>query len=294
MYTLLAVAEEKSVTRAANKLNLTQPAVSQHLKSLEEKLGCKLFVRTESGMKLTTEGEIVAQYAQKLANLYNNLTTDLRGAKHDKQHIAVGVTQSAELSVVSQVLAKYCEIHPNISIKIISDNITNLYKLLNDYSLDFVIIDGKITDSNYNNILLSTDYLICIVGNDNALSVKNKVTLKELKKQNLILRLRGSGTRDLFEAHLESNNDSIDNYNVILELDNVSAIKDLVTRNYGVTILSQSACQRDLTRKRFVGIPIENMSMVREMNACYRKDYENTAILNEITNIFTEVSKVLK
>ena len=72
------------------------------------------------------------------------------------------------------------------------------------------------------------------------------VTLGDLQKERMILRLPGSNTRNLFEAQLESNNMSIKDFNVVLELDNMATIKDLVRRDFGVSILARSVCQDEV------------------------------------------------
>ena len=89
------------------------------------------------------------------------------------------------------------------------------------------------------------------------------VTLEDLKREKLILRLPSSGTRKLFESHLVSANESIDNFDIALEVDNIATIKDLVRKDLGVSVLARSACMDEIRKGKITSLPIENLSMIR-------------------------------
>ena len=290
LVTLLTVNELNSFTKAAQKLSLTQPAASQHVRQLEKELGVTIFVRGEGNLKLTSEGEIVIKYAKRIVSLYQNLQQSLKDERRHARKITVGITHTSESNIMVEVLAKYSSFSEGTRITIISDAINNLYMKLKTYEIDLAIVEGRISDSNFNTIMLDTDSLILAVSNKNPLSKKSMVTLNELKKENLILRLPDSGTRNLFISHLESNNVSLDEFNVILEVDNVATIKDLVRRDFGVSILARSACANELKKGKMAGLPIENLSMTREINMVYHKDFEHTDLLQNIMRIYNEYS----
>ena len=290
LVTLLTVNELNSFTKAAQKLSLTQPAASQHVRQLEKELGVTIFVRGEGNLKLTSEGEIVIKYAKRIVSLYQNLQQSLKDERRHARKITVGITHTSESNIMVEVLAKYSSFSEGTRITIISDAINNLYMKLKTYEIDLAIVAGRITDPNFNSVMLDTDSLILAVSNKNPLSKKSMVTLNELKKENLILRLPDSGTRNLFISHLESNNVSLDEFNVILEVDNVATIKDLVRRDFGVSILARSACANELKKGKMAGLPIENLSMTREINMVYHKDFEHTDLLQNIMRIYNEYS----
>ena len=290
LITLLTVNELHSFTQTAKKLSLTQPAVSQHVRQLEKELGVTIFTRGEGNLKLTREGEIVIKYAKRIDSLYQNLEQSLKEEKEHARKITVGITHTSESNIMVEVLARYSSVSKKTRITIISDTINNLYMKLKTYEIDLAIVEGRISDSNFNAIMLDTDSLILAVSNNNPLSRKSMVTLNELKKENLILRLPDSGTRNLFISHLESNNVSLDEFNVILEVDNVATIKDLVRRDFGVSILARSACANELKKGKLIGLPIENLSMTREINMVYHKDFEHMDLLQNIMRIYNEYS----
>ncbi|HIT49741.1 MAG TPA: LysR family transcriptional regulator [Candidatus Pelethenecus faecipullorum] len=284
--TLISVCETKNYTKTASLLHLTQPAVSQQIKSLEKELNIKIFNRSANQLQLTQEGMIVLKYAKRIKTLYASIVSAIEDEKKNLKSLIVGVTPSAESNIISEVLAKYASEKGNIHIRIISDTIKNLYDKLKTYEIDIAVIEGSIVDNNFNSILLDTDYLALAVSNDNPLSKKTMVSLADLKKQNLILRLPGSGTRSLFESHLKSHNENIHSFNVTLEVDNIAIIKDLVQHNFGVSILAKSVCENEVKKGKFKLLPVENLSMIREVSLFYHKDFSHDDILNDITTIY--------
>lgn len=284
--TVLSVAETLNITKSAKLLSLTQPSVSQHIKAVEETLGVKLFVRTNRGLKVTAEGQIVIDYAKKMRGLYGVLLKQLEDQKRSVQHLTVGVTPTAESNAISQVLALYSAQNPSIRITIITDTINNLYTKLKEYEVDFAIIEGSISDPSCSSILLDTDHLVLAASSSNPISSMPLIPISLLKQQRLILRLPSSGTRTLFETALSMCGESIDAFNIILELDNMNTIKELVQRDFGVSVISKSACLDDVRAGRFCTIPIEKLNMIREINIVYTSDFGHTDILRDIVAIY--------
>lgn len=294
LLTLLKVYETGNYTRAAEQLALTQPAVSQHIKQIEKELNITLFVRSGGKIKPTADGKLVIQYAERVVSLYEHLQQALVDQKRSISRLQVGITHTAESNVVTEVLAKYSEQNNNVSITIQTDTINNLYTMLKNYKIDIAIVEGAVTDPSINSIMLDTDYLACVVSTESPLARKSMVTLEDLKKERLILRLPNSGTRNLFAAHLESRNISIDEFNVTLEVDNIATIKDLIRRNYGISILPRSACMDELKKGKIAVLPIENLSMIREMNILYHHTFKHVDILQDIVKIYNDFVRFYK
>ena len=166
--------------------------------------------------------------------------------------------------------------------------------MLKTYELDMAVVEGRKPDPALRFILLDTDYLVLAVSPNHPLACKNLVTLAELKRERLILRLPNSGTRNLFKAHLESNNMNVSDFNVILELDNVATIKDLIRRDFGVSILPKSVCLDEIKKGKIVVLPVENLSMMREMNLACRGDFAENDILHDIVKAYNETLRIYK
>ena len=282
LYSLLAVVEFGSYTRAAEHLSLTQPAVTHHMKQLEKELDIRIFNRIGNRIRPTNEGQILIGYARRNIALYEAMN---QGSLDEKKHfrrLTVGITPTAESNAAAEVLGEYSARNPGTRITIITDYINNLYSMLKNYEVDLVVSEGKVQDESINSLLLDTDSLVLVLSNNHPLARKSMITVKELKELPLILRSASSDTRNLFRAHLESHNMSLDDFNVILEIDNIGTIKNLVRREIGVSILSRSVCLDQLKKGSLSVLPIENLSMVREINILYHRDFRHEDLLQTI------------
>lgn len=294
LYSLLQVYECRSFVAAAKKLSITQPAVSHHIKVLEEELNVSVFDRRSGKVMVTREGEVVVKCAKKMLGLYNNLKQDLSDSRNLVSHLTIGVTHTAESNPIAEALANYCAQNDHVNIKMITGTINKLYAKLKSYEIDLAVVDSRISDPGIRYLLMDTDYLVLAVSVNHPFAKRGMVTLNELKKERMILRLPNSGTRNLFAAHLESNNLSINDFNVILELDNMATIKDLIRRDFGVSILPRSVCLGELKKRSIAVLPVENLSMMREINIAYQSDFSQVEVLQDIVNSYNETLRSYK
>ena len=288
LHSLMKVVETGSFTRAAEQLSLTQPAVSQHIRSLESELNVRIFERKNNELHVTHEGEMVIKYARRMLSLSNNLRKDLTSEKRQLTFLTVGITHTAESNAIAVALARCVNSRSGVTIKIITDSQSNLHDMLKNYELDFAIVEGKINDPSLKYLILDTDCLVLAVSPGHRLAHRGMVTIGELQKEKMILRLPDSGTRNLFVASLESQNLSIDDFNVVLEIDTIATITDLIRRDFGVSVLAKSACMDELKKKKIVVLPIENLSMMREINIVYTQDFEHFQLLRDIVRYYNE------
>lgn len=292
LYTLLTVAREKNFTRAATKLSLTQPAVSHHIRQLETELGIRIFLRGNGELRLTDEGEIAVRYASRLQSVYQKMLSELSDSEHHMTRLRVGITHTAESNLITETLAKFGSQNRNVTITIITDTIKNLYNMLETYQLDLAVMEGKPRNPSLNYLMLDTDYLACVLPVNHPLAARSMVSLEELKNEQMILRLPSSGTRKLFEASLMSINESIDSFNITLEVDNIATIKDLIRKELGISILPKSACMDELKKGKIAVLPIENLSMLRETNIVYNRDFSHVEILTDLIRLYHDAAKI--
>ena len=284
--TLLLVAEKRNFTRAAQALSLTQPAVSHHISQLEQELGVRLFVRGNGDLMLTPEGETVLRYVRRMKALEKKMAEELQEAGRRLTRLRIGITHTAESSIVAEVLARYTNENPGISITIVTDNINNLYDMLENFELDLAVVEGRSTRPELSALMLDTDYLVCVLANTHPLSHSSMITLDEIRREKLILPLPNSETRVRFESALAAIGESIADFQVILEVDNVATIKDLIRKNLGISILARSACMDELRKGKLTALPIENLSMTRETNLVYHRDFAHKETLQDILALY--------
>ena len=143
--TLLKVYEMGSYTRAAEKLSLTQPAVSKHIRQLERELGVSIFDRTGPKLRLTPEGKLIVRYAERVIALSDGLRRALADRSRAVDRLRVGVTHTSESSIVAEVLARYTEENVNTRITLRTDALASLYEMLKSYQIDIAIVEGDVS-----------------------------------------------------------------------------------------------------------------------------------------------------
>ena len=286
---IVKIAEVGSFTKAADELCITQPAISQHVRIMESELGVKLFDRVHNEIRLTSNGRLVVKYLKRMISLSNNMLHAIEDEKTRITSVSVGITHTVESSTIIEAIARYASLNDGLSIKIIADSAENLHRMLKNFELDFLIIDGRIDDAGVNNVLLGSDSLVLVTSPSHSLANKNVVTVEELKKESLILRLPDSNTRQLFNKALRKQNISIDAFNVILEIDNIATIKDLVRQNMGVSVLAKSACMDEIRKGKLSVLNIENLSMIRETNIIYSRDFEHPEVIQGVIQTYNEM-----
>jgi len=204
----------------------------------------------------------------------------VKNAQSNLDRIRIGITHTQESGFVMDVLSKIAIEDDNLQITFITDNIKNLYDMLENFEIDMAIIEGKPTNPSFNFVVINTDSLMCIVSAQNRLAKKSSITLAELKKEHLILRLPTSSTREKFAAALDGIGESIDSFDVTIEVDSIATIRDLVKKDFGVSVLSRYSCTNELAKGSLVALPIENLSMIRETTIVYHKTFTHTEIVD--------------
>lgn len=289
LYSLLKVAEYRNYTQAAKSLNLTQPAVSQHIHALETELGVRIFERAGNRLVLTRSGERAVTAARAISALYSNLKYDLSETGSGIRELNIGITHTAESNRISEALAKYVSENRNIRIRLITDTQSNLKRKLKSYELDMAITDGSVEDKDLNTRLLDTDRLVLVVDPSHPLASKTSVTIDDIRHEKLILRLPGSGTGNMFISAIQSQDINIDAFNIILEVENIATIKDLVRNHYGVSVLAESACLDEIMKRKLTALPIEQLDMKREINILYISGFTYSDFPDELVRTYRQL-----
>ena len=282
--TLLTLESVGSYTKAAEALSLTQPAVSHHIKLLEEEYGIHIFVKGKHKLKPTPAGEVLLKYAHRAVALSTKVRQAIEDCQKEVHSLTVGITPTASDILVPQVLAAYCNKHPHVRIQIVRGTIKNIDSMLKFFEIDLAIVDGVIKSTNANSILLGTDYLGLVVSPQHPFAKRASVRLEEIQREKLILRPKKAETRRLFESYLVSHGHDLNDFNVIMEMDSVANIKEIVMSNLGITGISHNVCLEEERDGKLVVVPIEDCQMLRQINLIYPKDFPHPEILQDIRN----------
>jgi len=236
--TFLAVCQQMNFTKAAKQLNLTQPAVSQQIKALENYYQTKLFNYQNNKLQLTKQGEIVKQ---ALTSLHHNELSLLNQLQKEKTTITLklGATLTVSSYIMPQILPSLLNNH-HYRLKMVSHNTYELLTLLDDGKIDFALIEGLFDKQLYDYRLFSQENFCFVVSKNHPLA-NQTIDVQELLNNNLIIREKGSGSREILEMLLKNHSLQITDFNAYHEVANINTIKALVSQNLGITAMYQMA-----------------------------------------------------
>jgi len=242
------VANSKSISKGAEKLMISQPAVTQSIQTLENELGGKLFIRTPKGVILTNEGQELYNYIKEGMNYFINGTNKFMSLKSlDYGILNIGSTTTISESYLMTYLKTFHDLYPNITINITNDLTDNLLKDLRNGNLDIVVIaipKNNIKDLNINYL---TDLNDLFVGGEKYKNNKYK-NLEELLKEDIILQKRPSVTRNNFDNYLKEKNISC---NPKMEVVSHNLLTKLVEGNFGIGLVTREFIKDNLNKSLF-------------------------------------------
>jgi len=197
--TFITVAKIKSFTKASEILNITQPAVSQHIKFLEEYYGVTFIRKSGKTIKLTEEGKILYGHAVELERIYRNIETEFRNKDNINKTFYVGASMTIGGYILPYILAEYKSFYKNIDILLQVNNTEEIIEKLLNRKIDLALIEGNFDKGKFKYKKYKDDELVLAVSHLHVFAKYKSITIDEVLKGNLILREKGSGTREIFE-----------------------------------------------------------------------------------------------
>ncbi len=239
----LTVVEEGSITRAAERLYLTQPAVSQHIQALEKMLGVQLFRRGRRGMTPTPAGERLVVYAEQMLRLATEARQAVLAASEDAHGaLLLGASPSAGSCLVPQWIHEFRTTYPHIKVTLRTRPTPEIVREMHKGEIEMAIVEGEVTDHFLRVIPLWDEEIVLVVGPGHAFWGREQVTPQELEGKRFVTRESGSLTRAWEEHTLGTLGVRP---TVIAEFDSPAAIKRAVQAGLGVALLPRFAVKRE-------------------------------------------------
>ena len=267
IYTFLAVCRNMSFTKAADELSITQPAVSQHIKYLEDMYNTRLFSFNGKKMSITNEGRVLLNAATTMLHDSIHLRETLSAIKGEKNKLSFGATLTVGEYIVPYHMDKIIEKFGAEDINIKIANTNELLEDINSGSVDFALVEGYFEKSEYDYLTYSSEPYIAVAG------VKlSEQSIEELLNYRIIVREEGSGTRAIFENVLSAHNLKVDDFAGKLEINNIGAIKSLVAKGTGISFIYKRAVEKELKDNSIFEIKIKDFSVNYNFTFVWRKN----------------------
>jgi DNA-binding transcriptional LysR family regulator len=260
-----AIASEKSFTQAAEILFVSQPSLSKQIKTLENRLGILLLNRTGNKIFLTEAGIVFLQYAERILALCEESCRALNDLKDgERGNLKVGASQTIGAYLMPRVLTLFAQSYPQINLNIDIDSTRIIAKKVADRIIDIAIVGGDIPTGLKKNLEIEDfveDELILIIPKSHPFARKKK---KKISKEDLY---------HLNFITLNSNyNIQTKQFNIIMELNSIEAIKTAVSLGLGAAFVSSSSIEKEIELKTVEIITIENIKITRTLSIITNTD----------------------
>lgn len=268
MKIFVSVCKEKSITLAAKKLYISQPAVSNAIKDLEAYYGTPLFDRISKKLYLTEAGKAVYHYALHINSLFEELESSLKSSKSIGQ-LKIGSSITIGTHLMPDYIKDFSTRFPNIQTHVTIDSSDVIEKLVLDNELDFALIEGIVHSENIISKDFIKDELIVICDLDNPLLKKVNVSVDDLSDQHFLMREKNSGTRELAESILSLHNIAI---RPLWESSSTEAIIHGVSKGIGISILPLQLVKDYIDKNQVARINVNGLKFNRQYHIIYHKD----------------------
>lgn len=271
------VAEKKSFSRAAEELHLTQPAVSQYIRALEDSVGARLLERTNKYVRLNQAGEIVFRHAKEILNLYTNMQCSVDDlTKKARGPISIGSSFTFGEYILPHIIARLQAGYPEITPSITIHNTKEIIDLVTNHQLDIGIIEGIFKQDKLVTEIVAEDHMVIVAAPNHRLVQKEgDVTISEIEEETWIVREEGSGTREATEALFR-------NYGITpkkrMEFGSTQLIKESVQAGIGITLLSRWTIEKELHNHYVELINISGLPFKRNFSIVTNTIYQTKAL----------------
>jgi DNA-binding transcriptional LysR family regulator len=242
-----------SFSRAADLLFMTQPGVSNHVAQLEAQTGTRLLIRKKGAYTLTREGKIVFKYAEKIEKMARGLETAIKGMRQDGQLLKIGTTPVYSKVMLPFILGTFQKDNPDILIAFDVGSSDDLVDTLLTMKNDVVIAASQKGSKSLAIFPLLREELVVIVPHDHPLSSRVSLSLRDIEGYPLIIREKGSATRNAVSTILESMKIKP---SVLIDMKSTEFIKEWVSQGKGISILIKRAVTAD-DLERFSLLPLQ-------------------------------------
>lgn len=266
--TFALLTQNKSFTKTAEALFITQPAVSQQIKSLENELQLKLVEYHHPKLKITATGQQLAEFIATTQHQENKLITQLQHPE-STSNLKFGVTHSVSIFMAPKFIQQWRNTYDQI--QCIVSNTRQILTQIDTGELDFAILEGNFDKANYGNQVIALEDFVAVTRIDSPLAQKGELTLDQLLDQTLLLREAGSGTRSIFSGWASSFNVHKEDFQQVVELGSSAGIINLL-QHIGISFMYRSLIEDKIKTGILTPLQVKGLDITRPISLVYAKD----------------------
>jgi len=291
----IEVARQKSFSRAAENVFLTQPTVSSHIKALENEIGTPLLDRSQRELQLTEAGKILFQYAQELLGIKEKALSSIQAEYQViKGHLEVAASSVPGAYLLPRLMLSFRKLHPEVTFSVLLRDTKQVLQSVSDFTYDLGFIGEPVQRDGLDQVRLTEDELILIASPhvsipatspaDSAKENLPGVEIASCLELPFLLREPGSATRMVFEKALKKRYNKNIKFQVIAYLESQEALKEAVKAGLGLTVMSSKAVQEELSAGSLAGYRILDIDVKRHFYLIFKKN----RILPPLSRVFLD------
>ncbi|BBP84903.1 MULTISPECIES: LysR family transcriptional regulator [Pseudomonas] len=282
----VSVAQQGSVSRAAESLSLSQSAASTSLTELERQSGCQLFDRVGKRLSLNALGHQLLPQAVGLLDQAREIEALLNG-KSGFGSLAVGATLTVGNYLATLLIGSFMQRHPECQVRLHVQNTMNIVQQIAHYELDLGLIEGDCQHPDIEVLPWVEDELVVFCAPGHRLAESGQASLEELSREAWILREQGSGTRLTFDQAMRHHPTPL---NIRLELEHTEAIKRAVESGLGISCISRLALRDAFRRGSLVPLETPGIDLRRQFYFIWHRQKYQTAAMREFLDQCRELT----
>lgn len=265
--TFITVVEERNFTKAGEKLRLSQPSVSLHIKNLESEFQTKLFDRSPKHFHITPSGQLLYDRAKQMVELYEKTKQDLLEYHHQmKGTLKIGASFTIGEYVLPWLMAQFRAIYPHVDFEVVIGNTNHINEMVRLFQVDIGLIEGQAEDEELAIEPFMEDEMVIVVPKNHALTFIEDPSFHHLQDHNWIAREKGSGTREYMDHFLRSHGLRVKGF---ITISSNQGVKEAVASGLGISLLSSSVVKRAVELKEINMIPLKEKTLKRRFSAVY-------------------------
>lgn len=287
------IAEGKSFSKAAKQLYLTQPTISAHIAALEKELNVRLFVRNTKEVNLSSEGEVLYEYAIKMMKLQKEIEQVFgKEGKEEKQCIRIAASSINSQYILPDLMLQFSKKFMGEQFRIEeTDSLEAVEKVVN-HSVDIGFVGTIIERKNCKYIPFYKDRLMVITPNSDRFRAIKEQELKNVNwilEEPVIMREEGSGTRTEAERLLTQCGINISEMQIVASIENTGALKNSIAKGLGIGMLSQLAVEQEVKDGHLLAFPFPKVDNSRELSIVYNKGFQLTPSTQRFLKMIREL-----
>jgi len=279
-----AVAEEGAFTRAAERLHVSQSAISRQLQLLEQELGTMLLRRTGRGVSLTAHGELLLSAANRINREIQDAVSQISDTLAlQRGLLSLGGGMTVSLYILPKLLKKFRSLYRNVDLRITTGESDLLLKLLRTGQVDLALLTLPIVAADLQVQPVLKEEMVVVTSGNHPLTRIRTVEARNLRRYPFVLFEKGSNTRKVLDEFLLEEQSPV---NVVMETENVEIIKAMVASGLGVTLLPYSAIAGELRTGRFAWARVRGRRLYRETGWVFPRSEYLPRSVTEVLRVF--------